>query len=147
MLDTIARMKYESTYCIRWASLAAVIWIAITLSCIASGYTPKNNLLLVYVGVTRMCTTFFNGCMVPFLTNVVRDHKCVEWDDMPCSLFVTALYKLFNGMHDIVNVLLITTLNWRVYLVLITSDVVVSCASTVRYVRAKRSASVRSEDL
>ena len=133
-------MDYEATYCVGKASIVASIWILTTLVCVTAGIFPQDALLMAYVGYTRISTTFFNSCMVPFLTNVVRDHKCVEWTNMSYSIWLTGLYKLFNGMHDIVNVLLITTLDWRVYVILVLSDILVSCMSTVRYIQSKRCA-------
>lgn len=130
-------MKHDHAYALTPAIIVGLSWISITAwICVTQdNRSYQNN--LVFVGFTRASATFFNGCMVPFITNVIRDHKCVEWTDMPTSIMLTILYKLFNGMQDISNVLFITSLDMRVYAVLISCDIIVSTISTIRYVLAK----------
>ena len=127
---------YDRSYALKPAVAAGIAWIATTLFlCLRR---PNNvTRSLFFAAYTRTSKTFFNGCMVPFMTNVVRDHKCVEWTDMSASIGITILYKVFNGMQEIVDVLFVTSMNPKIYLVLVACDVAVSCVSTVRYIRAK----------
>ena len=71
------------------------------------------------------------------MTNVVRDHKCREWTDVPRSIMVTVVYKIFYGMQDIIDVLFVVSFDWRVYATLVVCDVCASSLSTVQFLRAK----------
>ena len=73
------------------------------------------------------------------MTNVVRDHKCRDWDDVPRSVFVTIVYKVFYGLQDIIDVLMVISFDWKVYAVLIFCDVATSTVSTIQFVRGKAS--------
>ena len=134
-------MEVERTYCVKPAIVVAISCVAITAGGHAWLGTPKSStILIIYAATTRITRTFFGSCIVPFMTNVVRDHKCIEFEDTRQAVAITIVYKVFYGLMDIVDVLLVLTLDWRVYLTVIICDAGVSVAATCRYMNAKQRA-------
>lgn len=132
--------EYDETYRVTPAVAMASAWIVATLSvvCVVQERPRRDSAaIVVFAAATRLVRTYVGSCLVPFMTNVVRDHKCREWTDMPRSILVTIVYKLFYGMQDIVDVLLVVSFDWRVYATLIVCDVCASCLSTVQFLQAK----------
>ena len=131
--------EYDETYRVTSAITLACLWVCGTLAYIWRGTKrPQGASLVAFAAITRLVRTYVGSCLVPFMTNVVRDHKCREWVDVPRSILITVVYKLFYGMQDIADVLMVVSFDWRVYVALILCDAIASSLSTLHFLRAKQ---------
>ena len=137
MVQLVPR-EYDEAYRVSSAVTLACFWVFGTLGYIwRSRKTPQGASLVAFAAITRLVRTYVGSCLVPFMTNVVRDHKCRDWIDVPRSILITVVYKLFYGIQDIADVLMVVSFDWRVYVALILCDAIASSLSTLHFLRAK----------
>lgn len=94
----------------------------------------KWSFIMSYSFFSQFISSFVSSSLSPFITNVIRDHKC-EWNESILNAqLIILIYKLYSWFHDICEIFLVLTLQLQFYLPALIADLIVSFITTRNYI-------------
>ena len=121
--------------CALWMSITLVLYFKFGLKVHKNPMGPVVNFL--YAAITRASRAFVSAYTTPFVTNVIRDYKCIEWDDYWTSILVVSIVKAFGIVQDLVHVFLVLNVDIYVFIGMSLSELSIGILSTHRYMAMK----------
>jgi predicted small integral membrane protein len=100
--DICASERIKKCYRLFESFIVCCVWISSTIAmCIIFGWKVNKNPMgpttnFIYAGFTRASRAFVSAYTAPFITNVIRDYKCIVWDDYWTSIMIVSIVKIFG---------------------------------------------------
>lgn len=94
--------------------------------------------VMCYALLSQCCQSYVNSNLIPWVTNVVQDHKTtiihMSWSEV---MFIRTIHLLFEWLSTVTEVLFIFTMQLQFYAVLMIGDMTVKLWRTNNYINHK----------
>jgi len=94
--------------------------------------------MMMYSCVSQMVQSVVSGTLNPYVTNVVRDHKCVDRGAVWVAHVVVQVRSLFTWLTELFGMYIVMTMQFQFIIPAIATDLVMRALITRHYMRPKK---------